>query len=148
MKPLIRSAQPADIPALVGLLQELFALEQDFAFDADKQAQGLDLLLQSNALVLVAEAEGQVWGMVSLQILLSTAEGGPVGLLEDLVVTEKARGLGIGQALLQELTLQANKLGLLRLQLLADRDNQPALHFYQQQGWVRTQLVALRKALP
>jgi len=148
MKPLIRSAQPADIPALVGLLQELFALEQDFAFDADKQAQGLDLLLQSNALVLVAEAEGQVWGMVSLQILLSTADGGPVGLLEDLVVTEKARGLGIGQALLQELTLQANKLGLLRLQLLADRDNQPALHFYQQQGWVRTQLVALRKALP
>jgi ribosomal protein S18 acetylase RimI-like enzyme len=31
------------------------------------------------------------------------------------------------------------------LQLLADKNNLPALNFYQKQGWQSTQLVCLRK---
>lgn len=145
LTPQVRPARKADIPALVGLLKQLFALEQDFAFDAAKQSHGLDMLLQSEALVLVAEAEGQVVGMASLQILISTAEGGRVGLLEDVVIAQEARGLGLGSLLLERITTQAKEMGLLRLQLLADRNNQPALHFYQRQGWAATQLVGLRK---
>jgi ribosomal protein S18 acetylase RimI-like enzyme len=35
--------------------------------------------------------------------------------------------------------------GLKRLQLLADKNNQAALSFYEKQGWESTQLVCLRK---
>jgi hypothetical protein len=38
---------------------------------------------------------GQVVGMVSIQTLLSTAEGGRVGLLEDFIVSFSARGQGM-----------------------------------------------------
>jgi len=38
--------------------------------------------------------------MCSIQILISTAEGGKVALLEDLVVAENFRNMGIGTKLL------------------------------------------------
>lgn len=37
--------------------------------------------------------------------------------------------------------------GATRLQLLADKDNGPALEFYQKQGWQFTRLICLRKLL-
>ena len=36
----------------------------------------------------------QVVGMITLQVLVSTAEGGHVGVIEDFVVASQARGRG------------------------------------------------------
>jgi ribosomal protein S18 acetylase RimI-like enzyme len=144
----LRTAKPSDIPELVELLKELFSIEADFDFDPEKQACGLTLLLNSEkACILVAERPGdnRVLGMCTVQTLISTAEGGPVGLLEDLVVAADFRHLGIGAKLLAEADIWAKCQGLTRLQLLADKNNQTALRFYQKQGWESTQLVCLRK---
>ena len=144
----IRTAKPSDIPHLVGLLKELFTIEADFDFDQEKQTCGLKLLLDSDKdCVLVAQSlnDGKVLGMCTVQTLISTAEGGPVGLLEDLVVAADFRNQGIGARLLDEAICWAECRGLKRLQLLADKNNRPALNFYQKQGWQSTQLVCLRK---
>jgi ribosomal protein S18 acetylase RimI-like enzyme len=144
----IRTAKPSDIPQLVELLKELFTIEADFDFDQEKQACGLNLLLNSEKdCVLVAELLGdnKVLGMCTIQPLISTAEGGPVGLLEDLVVAADFRHQGIGAKLLAEAVNWAECQGLRRLQLLADKNNLSALNFYQKQGWESTQLVCLRK---
>jgi len=147
----IRTAKPSDIPQLVGLLKELFTIEADFNFDRDKQVYGLNLLLKSDKdCILVAELLGnnKVLGMCSVQTLISTVEGGPVGLLEDLIVTADFRHQGIGAKLLAEAVNWAECRSLKRLQLLADKNNLPALGFYQKQGWESsTQLVCLRKNL-
>lgn len=144
--PLIRDAVAADIPAMVGLLTELFSIEQDFVPDAEKQGRGLSLLLaQPGAHVVVAELAGRVVGMITVQTLISTAEGGPVGLVEDLVVAEAHRRQGIGARLLQAMEGRARQLGMVRLQLLADKDNIPALDFYSRSGWKPTSLQALRR---
>ncbi|OGG93399.1 MAG: GNAT family N-acetyltransferase [Candidatus Lambdaproteobacteria bacterium RIFOXYD12_FULL_49_8] len=146
MLPLIRPAQNKDLPVLIDLLAQLFSIEADFAVNPEKQRQGLDLMLQEpNACVLVAEINGQVVGMGSLQILISTAEGGPVGLIEDLLVLPAWRKEGLGRAILDALEAKAAAQGCTRLQLLADKNNLPALAFYQSQGWLRTDLVGLRK---
>jgi len=120
----ISRAEPQDIPAMVGLLGDLFSIEQDFVVDPARQREGLRALLEdpSRSLVLVARAAGeeQALGMVTLQILVSTAEGGPVGLVEDLVIHPNWRGQGLGA---------------------------PALGFYELQGWARTQMICLRQAL-
>ena len=144
----IRTAKPSDIAQLVELLKELFTIETDFVFDQDKQACGLSLLLKSEKdCILVAESpnENKVLGMCTVQTLISTAKGGPVGLLEDLVVAADFRYQGIGAKLLAEAVYWAECQGLKRLQLVADKNNHSALTFYQKQGWQSTQLVCLRK---
>ena len=143
---LIRQAELRDLDGMVRLLETLFAIEADFAFDGEKQAAGLRLLVDSaKDCVLVAEAAGRVVGMVSVQTVISTAEGGPVGWVEDLVVAEEFRGRGVGRALLERVEAWAVERGVTRLQLLADGNNAPALEFYRRQGWAGTALVALRK---
>ena len=145
----IRTATPADIPQLVALLKALFAIEADFDFDPDKQTRGLNLLLDSpKDRIFVAVSlkdNNKVLGLCTVQTVISTAEGGPVGLLEDLVVAADFRKLGIATKLLTEAVFWAECQGLKRLQLLADKNNGPALSFYQKQGWQATQLVCLRK---
>ena len=78
---------------LVALLRQLFAIEEDFRIDEERQRRGLAMLLDNpQALILVAEAAGRVIGMCSGQLLVSTAEGGPALLVEDVVVAEGFRG--------------------------------------------------------
>lgn len=143
----IRPADAADLPAMVGLLGELFALEADFQPDPAAQARGLALLLgDPRARLLVAEAGGQgVVGMCSGQMLISTAEGGPAAVVEDVVVLSGWRGCGVGRALLDAVAAWAAGRGAVRLQLLADRHNAPALAFYARTGFASTQLVCLRR---
>lgn len=137
----IRPAHPNDIPAMAGLLAQLFAIETDFTPDAERQARGLALLLQRpGARIFVAEADGQVVGMCTVQILVSTALGMEVGSVEDVVVDAACRGRGIGAALLRHLEAWAKATGLGRLQLAADRDNRPAIEFYRRQGWTHTHM--------
>jgi GNAT superfamily N-acetyltransferase len=147
----IREATLYDIASLIKLLQQLFTLESDFEVNADKQKQGLEKLImaqiQGRALLLVAEQSSNIIGMCSCQALLSTAEGGKVGLVEDVIVEQEFRGQGVGKALLQHLTEWASRQGMTRLQLLADNSNRDALDFYRHNNWQSTQLVVMRRSI-
>jgi len=133
---------------MVALLEQLFALEADFTPAPQRQRLGLACLLDArSARVWVAIVDRAVVGMCTVQVLVSTAEGGSVGLIEDVVVDEAHRGRGIGRALLAQAEAWAADAGLTRLQLLADVANATALRFYAKHGWSTTQLVALRKRL-
>jgi ribosomal protein S18 acetylase RimI-like enzyme len=143
----IRLATTADIPQLVILLAELFTLEADFQVDPEKQADGLNLLIASpKDVVFVAELieADTVVGMCSVQTLISTAEGGAVGMVEDLMVSSAYRKQGIASTLITEVVNWAHQQGLKRLQLLADQNNLDGLSFYTKQGWQTTQLICLR----
>jgi GNAT superfamily N-acetyltransferase len=142
----IRQATVADVDAMAALLEQLFSIEADFTIDPEKQRRGLAALLdRGDACLLVCEHGGEIVGMCSVQLLISTAEGGKVGLLEDMVIAEPWRGRGLGAALLAAAEDWSSKQGLTRLQLLADATNGPALDFYRRMGWSGTRLVALRK---
>jgi GNAT superfamily N-acetyltransferase len=143
----VRPADTEDVEPMVGLLEQLFAIEADFTADPALQRRGLHRLLNKgeDACVLVAASTGQVVGMVTVQVLASTAEGGEVGLLEDLVVGDGWRGRGVGSALLAAAEAWSRCRGLARLQLLADRANGPGLEFYTARRWGETRLVCLRR---
>ena len=143
----LRAAAPADLEALVGLLQALFSIEADFRPDPDRQRRGLARLLAdpAGACVRVAARGDEVVGMVTAQLVVSTAEGGASAWVEDLVVAEAVRGRGIGRRLLEAIEAWATARGAARLQLLADRENAPALAFYARLGWGSTRLVCLRR---
>lgn len=142
----VRQASLKDMDAMIELLRALFAIETDFRFDSDKQRAGLTALLQTPAAcALVAEREQQVVGMCTAQLLVSTAEGGLKALIEDVAVIDGCRRQGIGTKLLAAIEQWAVKQGAKRLDLLADKRNAPALGFYQQLGWLQTELVGLQK---
>ena len=142
----VRPAVPGDVAVLTTLLELLFSVEEDFQFDEARQRNGLELMIKSRSCcVLVAEAAGEVIGMCTGQITISTAEGGPALLVEDVVVKREWQGRQVGSRLLGALGNWAMNHGIRRLQLLADRNNKKALGFYQKRGWQVTSLIALRK---
>ena len=144
----IRNAQPADLDALTTLLKELFSIEADFAVDEQRQRRGLSLMLDGclkHRCIKVAQLAGRVVAMVTAQMLVSTAEGGMVALIEDMVVDKRLRGCGIGRRLMKSAEAWARERGASRLQLLADRTNFPALDFYDKIGWRPTRLICLRR---
>jgi ribosomal protein S18 acetylase RimI-like enzyme len=144
----IRTATTEDIPAMAELLYQLFAVEIDFSPDYPTQVRGLELLLaRDNAEIFVAESDGDLVGMCTIQVLVSTAKGAEVGLVEDVIIDIHHRGKRIGSSLLQALEDWASERGLARLQLLADRDNHPALGFYRRQDWHLTNLIGWMKSL-
>ena len=98
-----------------------------------------------NCCTMVATSGDQIIGMCSAQLLVSTAEGGMVALIEDMVVAISYRGQGIGKRLLLSTEKWAYKRKAKRMQLLADTNNINALNFYKKQKWAATQLICLRK---
>src|SRR5512143_371295 len=147
---IIRPARPEDIPRMSELLGDLFTLESDFEPEVEKQVAGLSMLVaypSASSLVLVAAIDRKIVGMATVQTLISTAEGGRVGLVEDVIVDRGFRHKGIGTRLLDEIIAWGKRRKLLRIQLLADRDNRRALDFYAKHGWSKTSLICLRKIL-
>lgn len=146
----IESAHTGDMEAMVKLLALLFSIERDFSPDETAQRHGLQLLLNTpeHARIFVAHDEAAgVIGMVSAQLVISTAVGAPSAWIEDMVVLEEFRGRGVGKALLATATEWAKAKGAKRVQLIADADNAPALYFYKQLGWQPTRLFAWKKSV-
>jgi ribosomal protein S18 acetylase RimI-like enzyme len=143
----VRPATEDDVAAMLGLLAQLFGIEQDFCIDHQCQAAGLELLLgdTERCCVLVAESDSSVVGMLTGQLVVSTAAGGFSLLVEDLVVDERRRRRGIGRRLIEALDAWGLQKGALRMQLVADETNAAALHFYEKQSWRRGRMVALYK---
>jgi ribosomal protein S18 acetylase RimI-like enzyme len=144
----IRLAYSDDIPAMVKLLSELFSIEDDFTIDAEKQFRGLELLLQSpQSIILIAEIQENIVGMITLQRMISTAIGEYVGIIEDVIVSASHRGCGIGTNLLETAIDEGNRRDWGRLALGVDLRNTKAIDFYQKYGF-KTSNMGLMYYLP
>ncbi len=140
-------AKEVDIADLVHLLSVLFSIEKDFNPDLAKQQKGLELLIknQYTATIQVARNNAdKVVGMVSAQLVISTAQGATSAWVEDMVINEAYRGHGIGKQLLQNALTWAKNKGATRAQLLVDVENIDAVGYYQYLNWEATQLQARR----
>jgi len=145
----ISFATAEDLPQLADLLAELFTLESDFKPERDKQLRGLQLILDNPSLgrLFVLRVDGKVAGMANALVTVSTAEGGRVLLLEDVIVSREHRGGGLGRKLVEHVLDWARGQGMTRVTLLADRDNTPALDFYRRLGYETSNMTVLRKDL-
>ncbi|TGE32799.1 GNAT family N-acetyltransferase [Desulfosporosinus sp. Sb-LF] len=144
---MIRRANYSDISSMTRLLKILFSIETNFKVDELAQQRGLEMMLcdDTNRCIMVAELNQQIVGMCTAQLLVSTAEGGIVALVEDLVVEDVYRGQGLGKNLLLSIEGWAIARGVRRLRLLADRNNTKALNFYKTMSWTETRMIGLRR---
>src|ERR1700688_5272273 len=118
----IEPATIEDLPLRAGFLMELFSQERDFRPDYNNQMRGLRLILEqpSRGRIFVLRSANKIIGMINLLFTISTAEGGFVILLEDLIVARHFRGQGMGRELLKSAMEYAKQKNFLRITLLTD----------------------------
>jgi GNAT superfamily N-acetyltransferase len=145
----ITPATPADIPALAGLLSQLFTQEVEFSPDPEAQRRGLARIIADPAIgiILVAKEDDAVLGMANLLFTVSTALGERVAILDDFVVTASARGGGIGGKLLDEAIAVARQNGCKRISLMTDRINEAAQRLYARHGFAVSSMIPFRRSL-
>jgi GNAT superfamily N-acetyltransferase len=135
-----------DLPQLTDLLFELFTQEADFTPDHAKQMRGLRLILEqpSRGRIFVLRHNGMILGMINLLFTISTAEGGFVVLLEDVIIHRDHRGRGFGVKLLQHAVDYAKKKDFCRITLLTDRLNAQGREFFKSQGFQESAMIPMR----
>ena len=145
-KIVIEPATEADLDELSLLLGELFAQESDFRPDKDRQLRGLRLIFEqpNRGRVFVLRCDGAIVGMINLLFTISTAEGGFVILLEDLVVHKKYQGKGFGSKLLSHAIEFAKQKNFLRITLLTDRPENVAQEFFRRHGFAESSMIPMR----
>jgi len=142
----IEPATIDDLPQLADLLHGLFSQEADFIPNREKQMKGLRLILEqpSRGRIFVLRSGTRIIGMINLLITISTAEGGFVLMLEDLVVHCDHRGQGYGGRLLEHALEYARTKRFLRVTLLTDKLENRARDFYEHHGFRQSGMVPMR----
>ena len=132
----LRSANAADLPALVGLIHELAAFEEltHLVVVTPESLQPHLFGERPTAEAVVAEVAGRVVAFALFFTNFSTFLGRPGLYLEDLNVQPAHRGTGLGKALLQHLAQLALARGCGRFEWSVLDWNQRAIRFYQQMG--------------
>ncbi len=142
----IEPASIEDLPQLAELLADLFSHEAEFRPDHEKQIRGLRLILEQpnrGRIFVMRAGDHRLIGMVNLLITISTAEGGFVLLLEDLVIHHH-RGHGFGKQMLDYAIEYARKKNFLRITLLTDRIDEPSRRFFRKEGFFESEMIPMR----
>jgi GNAT superfamily N-acetyltransferase len=149
-QPWIESATLEDMPQLVELLSALFSVEEDFVPDPKKQEQGVRMILEqpNRGRIFVLRTDHMAVGMANLLFTISTAEGGLVVLLEDVIVHPQHRGQGYGGQLLDYVIQFARDKGFRRITLLTDRISAESQSFFQKHGFKFSSMIPMRLVYP
>jgi GNAT superfamily N-acetyltransferase len=131
----IRKATKQDMPAVLKLIKELAVFEKEpdavVVTVNDLENDGFS----ENPLFhcFLAETETEILGMALFYYRYSTWKGKTIHL-EDLIVSEKNRGLGVGYQLYKAVIAQGKQDKVRRVEWAVLDWNQPAIDFYEKTG--------------
>lgn len=132
----VRMAAPDDWVAIAGLLVELGrGVAAGTAGDPTHRQSFAGHLRQLGNVTLVAELDGEVVGVVDMEYHQRLGDHRPQARVNDVVVTERARGTGVGTALLQRAEELARKRGCFRMALVTATWRETSMAFYRREGW-------------
>lgn len=147
--PRVEAATIDDLPALVDLVTELFSRSGDFKPDGAAQERGLQLILEqpNRGRIFVVRNNDKIFGMVNLLFTISTARGGFVLLMEDVVIHPDHRGQGYGAMLLDYVFDFAKQKSFKRITLLTDRVSGESQEFFKKHGFEYSNMIPMRKII-
>jgi len=131
----IRTAQKTDMPAVLSLIKELAEFEKEpdavqlTASDLERDGFGPN----SQFKCFVATSQDEITGMALVYFRYSTWKGRTLHL-EDLIVSQRYRGMGIGTALFRRVMLYARETGVKRVNWVVLDWNEEAIAFYKKAG--------------
>jgi ribosomal protein S18 acetylase RimI-like enzyme len=139
----VRQATPDDVPSLVALFQELDRMQSDWRvftprpgfYDevGDKYRESIE---KENAVVLVAEDDGEVVGMAYGEVRVPSRFSDERALeLSGVVVRSGFRGRGVGRELVHEAARFAQGRDVEWVELKTFAPNQGAMEFWETLGF-------------
>jgi GNAT superfamily N-acetyltransferase len=134
----IRAAAVEDWPQVAGLLVEL---GRDVSSSATSNPSyvirfGGHLALRETRTLVAQESGGsRLLGFLDMEFRQRLGHPRPQAWVNDLVVTEPARGQGVGRALLEEAERLALGRGCFRMSLETGSWREGTHRFYEKQGW-------------
>lgn len=132
-KAALRDARPADAQRLAELIGEL-------GHEVDTKIVGKNLpkLKLAKETPIVATLGKEVVGLCGIHRMAALHRDRLVGRVNILIVTEAARGKGIGRMLLEEAEARLRKLGCGRVEITVGEERTAAKAFYRHLGYERT----------
>ncbi len=147
LQPRVEPATMEDLPELTDLVMSLLEMEEDFIPDREKQSHGLRLILEQpnrGRIFVVRVGNHRIVGMVNILFTISTAEGGFVILMEDVIILPEHRGQGYGGLLLEHVIQFARKKEFKRITLLTDKISERSQHFFTRHGFQHSHMIPMR----
>jgi len=129
----LRDALPSDADALVPLLEEL-----GYPAPREVVAARLEALLAAGETILLALEGGRAVGCLTLHVTPVLHRPTGVGRITALVVSEGARGHGVGKALVAEAEHRVAARGCALIEVTSNRKRTDAHAFYQRLGYDAT----------
>jgi glucosamine-phosphate N-acetyltransferase len=115
---IVRKAQWEDHDSISHILSKSFDIK------SGSTRRWWNILSDSSVFPYVVEIDGEVRGTATLYVLEKLIHsGGKVGIIEDVAVSEYARGKGLGKILIDELSNQANLHGCYKVILSCSEEN-------------------------
>lgn len=132
----MRLAHPGDWPAVASLLMELGrGVASGSAEDATHRLQFAGHVRQIEHVTLVAEQGSDLLGVIDMEYHQRLGDHRPQARVNDLVVTERSRGEGVGRALLSRAEELSRKRGCFRMALVTAEWRRDTMAFYEGEGW-------------
>jgi ribosomal protein S18 acetylase RimI-like enzyme len=139
----IRRAVEADLPRIVELLAQLAPDVPDREDTSSPLPYYYHLVFregeQAKQHLLVAEVRRKIVGTLVLVVVPNLSHRGtPYGIIENVVVDEKHRSKGIGEALITRAIEESRKTGCYKVTLTSNKRRNEAHRFYERLGFART----------
>lgn len=132
---IIRKAEKKDMSQVLELIKELAAFEREpdavevTVLELEKEGFGKEPFFTC----FVAEMQGEIVGMALIYYRFSTWKGRSIHL-EDLIVKDHLRNLGIGKALYTQVLKYAQEKNVRRVEWVVLNWNTNAINFYEKTG--------------
>ncbi len=146
MDVIIRKGKESDIPAALKLIKELANYEQSLDEVLNTEEMMLeDFKIKSIYEFYVAESDHVIVGLALYYLRYSTWKGIRL-FLEDIIVTQSKRGMGIGSRLFDKVISVAKERGCTGIMWQVLDWNKPAIEFYKKYnsrfdaGWTNCHL--------
>lgn len=138
MMPIIREAEPADVPVIVSLLADFAAFENLSEYLTITEDDLHQAMFGDSSFVegLICEFEGETAGFAIFYPRFSSFRGQRGYYLEDIYIDSAHRGRGFGEALLREIAKKGKARGFGRIDFQVLEWNFAAIEFYKSLGAV------------
>lgn len=121
----------SDISKIVPLMQEFYAID-NYPFDPEKSKLLFREFIEKEHLgkAWLIYNEQEIVGYVILTFVFSFEYGGTIAFLDELYLTENARGKGIGKETINFIQAEAHRLRLKIIYLETEEHNEKAQKLY------------------